>query len=423
VKIRLWRGYHEAQLLSEIQNAWDHNELLILCPPLLNDFSFVNCLPEGEVECCGDWTDSLVVNQKTKFRSSIKDYPVQPVLGVFTSGTLSGHPRLILYSKENIESSIAAISALYDSSRIRAIFCYPQPFHTFGLILGYVMALRKGIPFYSPNGKYGREAHQLRLQLKDPNLLTLGTPTHFHDLIEYLKATGQEMAPSYSCNIGGAPVTVALWEQVRDVLKIEQPSIGYGCSEASPGISHHPPGRKPREDAEIGFPLSSLSSIATRQEGVCIQGPSLCVALIEKGHLQFPKEVMIRDAIRVRNDGMWIYEGRLDLMFNRGGQKFSLEAIEHAVFNKADLHVVCVAVPHPRLGQDLAFLVKADSAGIARAIEKIKTILKSEFSLQVHASSVHEVSEFPMNASFKLDRKSAQALIKESSHDVSAKIS
>ncbi|MBX2994196.1 MAG: acyl--CoA ligase [Bdellovibrionaceae bacterium] len=406
MKIVLWKGYHHPDLLSLIQAAWSGEQLLVLCPPLLKDFSFVQHLPEGDISFHGEWSESeraaLPRDGFSKYRAQSL-YPATPVLGVFTSGSISGRPRLVLYSKKNIESSLNGILSVFDAARITSIFCYPQPFHTFGLLLGYVQSIRLGIPLHTPEGKYTRDSHQKRARLADPGLLTLGTPTHFYDLIH----EDHGLAPSYSCIIGGAPVTVRLWNSIRDDLRIEKPSIGYGCTEACPGITHHPPGQPPREDSEIGFPLKDAHPEPLHGEGVRISGPSLCLATIDEAGIKFPSQLTIRDDIEVRPDGMWLYRGRLDLILNRGGQKYSLEQIELVLAQKLDVSAVALAVKDERFGEDLGLLLKG------QAPKNLGDLVREEFGIQIKTSHLREVREFPQNESLKLDRKACRRLFEE----------
>lgn len=382
----LWKGYHSEELPGFIAKAWDTEELLVLCPPMLKDFSFLKALEETKL-------------------------PFKPVLGVFTSGTMSSSPRLVLYSRENILAALEGIFSLFDRARIGHIFCYPQAFHTFGLTLGYVAAHVCGWKLHTPHGKYSRVSHEDRLALREPDVLTLGTPTHFYDLLQLVKG-GREIAPSYTCIMGGAGVSRALWQSVRDDLKIEAPSIGYGCTEAAPGISHLAPGRAPTCDDEIGFPLSSIDSI-TGPEGVEIFGSSLCRAIIQDGRVEFPERVMIRDRVLTNDEGSWVYGGRLDLTLNRGGQKFSLEAIEKSLAENLQAGVVAAAVRDVRFGEDLGLAV-ISTRGRDEFAAMAQDILMREFSLKIAPEKILFVEEFPLNECSKLDRKETKARIESS---------
>ena len=407
MKIRLWKGYHSESLRGLLAQTWANDELLILTPPFLKDLDFVCQLPAGEIEFCGEWAGLEI--ERESFES--REYPVAPVLGVFTTGTVSGLPRLVLYSKANIESSLDAILALFDRSRIESVFCYPQPFHTFGLILGYALPLLRGFELVTGTGKYSKSFHELRASLKTEGLLTLGTPTHFHDLLQYVQDERCELAHSYTAIVGGAKVTTTLWRQLRDVLHISQPSIGYGATEASPGITHLPPGREPLEDGEVGFPFPHLAVQMHAGRGLEFSGASLCTAMIQNGRLEFPTSVMISDDVRQRADGRLVYHGRTELILNRGGQKYSLEHIEEIVRSRLALDVVCVSLPDDRLGEDLGVLLRAHSGDESRAeFERVHEMVCQAFDSKFDLANFVGVPDFPMNENSKVDRRSGAEL-------------
>ena len=140
MKTVLFKGFHGADIKALISNAWETGEPLLICPPDLKVFDFVTFLGcDVTFDCVGDRSDSDRVNIAIARGSDQSDltfteiFPsARPVFGVFTTGTMSGTPRLVLYSQKNILSSVGAISALFDVARIKKIFCYAQPFHTFG---------------------------------------------------------------------------------------------------------------------------------------------------------------------------------------------------------------------------------------------------------------------------------------------------
>ncbi len=378
MKTEIHRGSHSRELFDAVRDVWaSHDRLLIVGPPGQAGAAFV------------DKIDSI-------------NFTARPVLGVFTSGTVSGRPRLVLYSRENILSSVNAVLGVFDRSRITAVFAYPQPFHTFGLTLGYLLSIILGVPLHFHTGKYSRESHALRVSLCKPGLLTLGTPAHFYDLCRYVTSAGLQVAPSYSAIIGGAPVDPQLWRDVVAIARIEAPSIGYGCTEASPAISHLAPGEAPSECGEIGRPLANLRSVISSQ-GVEISGPSLCVALIDDDGVKFPSKLLIPDDIRVREaDGKWIFRGRLDLSLNRGGIKISLEGVERSLRDHFSLPSVAFDIPSERLGQDLALAIVSPDIDISN---DVALLISRLFSVRLDPSQIAFVSELPLGESGKIDRK------------------
>jgi acyl-coenzyme A synthetase/AMP-(fatty) acid ligase len=408
--IRLWRGFHSEALLGLIQDAWSKDELLILCPPALKEFGFTEWLPEGEIRGVGE-----LAGERFARRAAVPAaaFPEKPVLGVFTSGTLSGTPRLVLYSKRNLESSLRGIRSFFDPSRFDQLFCYPQPFHTFGLVLGYVHAAVHGLHLVTGQGKYARGFHEARVALRSEKVLTLGTPTHFHDLLGYLRRKKASLLPSYSCILGGAKVSVSLWHSVRVELGILEPSIGYGATEASPGVTHQPPGQAPTEEGEIGVPIPGVSVRLVQGEGVEFEGENVCLAVIEDGTLRFPCSIFLRDRLRVRRDGTFVFEGRLDLMLNRGGQKFSLERLEEAVSRAAQAEAVCVSVPDERLGEELGILLRSSpsSAPLHERMSSIQACLEREFGQTFQTAHLREIEALPLNESSKIDRRKSVSIL------------
>lgn len=426
MSICLWRGFHSADLREEIRSTWlqvdapfgKPEKLLILCPPYFVSFDFVKYLPEGEITLGGDWPDNALKIASDQASNQRPIYPERPMLGVFTSGTVSGQPRLVLYTRQNVSASLDAIFELFDPNRIKSIFCYAQPFHTFGLLLGYILSLKHSLKLVTPDGKYSTAAHEKRLSLENSELLTLGTPAHFFDLIEIMQKRGREIAPSYSCIIGGASVSVELWKKVQSVLKIDAPSIGYGCSEASPGITHLPPGHEPLEDAEIGFPLRNLNC-RFESESVHLAGESLCLAVIDENGLSFASSREIHDTLKRREDGVYLFGGRSDLVMNRGGEKFSLELLEKTAMAHAGAEILALPIRNLRLGEDLAVLVrrsgdqpdmKSEKAD-ADVAENLSKVFLANHQLKLNLNLVTFISDFPRNASYKSCRHQARQII------------
>lgn len=404
MRIVLWRGHHGPALRELSAYALEGKLLLIPCPPELRDFSFLDHLPAGRVECLGDW-DGVEVPA----RRSSGDYPSAPCLGVFTSATTEA-AKLVLYTRENVESCSAAIFSLFDRRRIGAVFCYPQPFHTFGLTLGYAAAHFHGWDLHLPEGRYSRPHHERWLEAAGPSLLTLGTPTHFHDLADFVKNSRATPRASYSAIVGGARVTRAQWLALRDALRVEAPSIGYGATEASPGVSHLAPGVEPREDGEVGRPLSHLRVTVDPLTGVTFEGPSVCSAILENGKLEFPKSFTLPDLLRVRADGAWVYEGRAKFTLNRGGRKILLEAVEAELLRAFGVEALGYSVPCARLGEELGLLLKVPAEELRFRREDFVSHLRAKYGMNFSSEHVKAVSGFPLNANLKPDRKAALQL-------------
>jgi len=402
VTIFLWKGYHSPEIHNIIASAWNDGNLAIFLPPTQDDFSFVTRLPAGELVARGEWAPhELEILASLPRQNPV--FPTPPVLGLFSSGTSGAQPKLVLYSKANIEFSLDGVMNFFETWCIDHIFCYPHPFHTFGLLLGYVLAFRRGWDFTALDGKYNSQFHQQWLQESGRRSLTLGTPTHFKDLLQFVRSHQAVPTPTYSCIIGGAAVHPDLWDEIHEDLKIEKPSIGYGATEASPALTHLPPGRKPNSPGDIGWPISGVEIELQPGDGFVFRGPNVCLALIQNGVVSFPREIFIKDQLEVDDHGAFRFQGRTDFVLNRGGEKFLLEDIENHLQNTLGLHCIALAVPDARLGFDLGLLTESATL----TFDAIIRCLEDKY--QVHFSEKHfrAVPTLPLNDSRKKDRKKA----------------
>lgn len=408
-RIFIWRGYQSEDAYTFFKFCWDNDHLLICTPPNLTDFSFVRALPTGEVAFCGSWERVMPTIVQADGGAP---YPDSPVLGVFTTGTTRHKPKLVLYSKANILAGQEGILRFFKMDRIRGVFCYPQPYHVFGLLLGYALCHHRRIPLFTGNGPYGSNYHQARVDLRRDQILTLATPTHARDLSSFLETTNQSMTPSYSCILGGAKVNVADWKLARNKLKIRRPSIGYGCSEASPGIAHLPPGQEPLEDGEIGYPLHNLTIQNDGINGLTCWGDSIALATVENGYLQFPRSIHVKDHIETFEDGRLIFRGRTDMVLNRGGEKYPLEKIESILRRELDLTTVCVALPHDRLGEELGVLIRTPHGSSTLPESRIRATLTKSLGREFSDLKLKAADSLPVNSNAKIDRKAAVKILR-----------
>lgn len=407
--IVLWKGYHGPEILALARAAWADELCLVCFPPGTSDVSFLPLLPEGPVEFRGEWDSTPAL--PTPAGAEAPPYPDAPMIGLFTSGTIGR--KLVLASKANVEASLSAILSLFAPDRLGAVFCYPQPFHTFGLVLGYLHAVRNGRELFAAPGPYGKAQHELRQRLRRPDLLTLGTPTHFHDWRLHVREQGVAPAASYAAIVGGAPVAPELWRALRDELRIEAPSIGYGATEACPGVTHLAPGQEPLEAGEIGLPLPGIRLERLPGRGLAFSGPSTCLAIVQNGRVEFPTQVVLSDDVQERSDGIYVYRGRLEQILNRGGEKFALAHLENALRGRLGIEAVCVALPHDRLGEELGVVARTDAAAAPEFRERVYDVLFEVCRREFDRRWFRAVPEIPRTDNAKIDRDAVTRLFGE----------
>jgi acyl-CoA synthetase (AMP-forming)/AMP-acid ligase II len=244
-------------------------------------------------------------------------------------------------------------------------------------------------------------------------LLTLGTPSHFYDLIQYARDHKLTLSESYTAIIGGAKVSVPLWQEIQSVLKIEKPSIGYGATEACPGVTHHPPGLCPKEEGEIGFPIPGVNIILKRDAGIEFSGENVSLAIIENEEIFFPKSIVLEDWIEKRNeDDMLLFRGRLGLLLNRGGTKYSLESIEDCLRKNFGIACAALAVLDERLGEDLGLVIASDTnLDLNHFREKLSAFFLHEYGHSFKLNHITTTRALPLNENGKIDRTQIAKII------------
>jgi acyl-CoA synthetase (AMP-forming)/AMP-acid ligase II len=406
-KIIIWQGYHGRDVFELIQKTMIASDvLLILCPPRIDDIeAFYSFLPNGEIEFRGE-----LAGRKSFHNNSSIGHSEFPHFGLFSSGTTDTGPKLILYTKKNLDSACEGIFSFFKELNIKSIYSYPQPYHIFGLSLGYFAALKFNWELVFEEGKYSRAHHEKWVKQTYTNgesLVTLGTPTHFLDAINFVKDNSVTLYRSLTSIAGGAKVEVSLWNKMQNELRIKSPSIGYGCSETSPGVTHLPPGLKPTTDGDLGFVIPCGKLLETAN-GFIYQGDNVCTAIIQNGSIIFPNGAyLLSDTLAHNEAGQYNFIKRSDLVLNRGGEKFSLDEFEAQIKKEFKVNCVAVAMLDPRLGEELSILFEGPQSLGIEIHKKISAIFKRNFKREY----ILEVSTIPVNANAKFDRKKCLELI------------
>ena len=416
--VALYRGYHSELLLEELRKHWKNAILTLLFSPQINDFSFLRHIP-GDFCFIGDWPVEIVSQIRSLPRPQSWDNELgfdeinKPILGVLTSGTQRQKPALVLYSEKNILASLNGIISLFDRTSIENIFCLPQPTHTFGLLLGYVLSIQLNCKLHFSEGKYSTKSIDYWFSNRSRGTLTLGTPAHFYDLL--LQQKHYPQVQSYSCIIGGAPVDVEMWKSIQNSLKIEAPSIGYGCTEASPGLTHLPPGYEPQETGDIGYPLPGIEISIEKGTGITFNGENSCLAIANENTISSLPKVLIKDDLEIIEEShhratRYRYLGRTDLCINRGGTKLYIEEVEQFLLKHLGVRAVLISVPDLRLGEDLGLLIQYSLLKPETIMKSFVDTLKTKFQVNFNEKNIKFVEKIPLNSNQKIDRNVGKAL-------------
>jgi hypothetical protein len=178
-----------------------------------------------------------------------------------------------------------------------------------------------------------------------------------------------------------------------------------------------PPGMPPLEDGEMGFKLPGVNIEIRENKGLEFSGKNLCLAMINVEGTVFPESFLIPDNVRLRKDGVFVYDGRTDFILNRGGEKFSLEQMESMIRERFKIKVICVALPERRLENELGVVVER---GVDHDKEKILkdglfSFLRAETKCNFNEGNMVFVDKLPVNFNSKIDRKACIEMFQRSS--------
>ena len=165
---------------------------------------------------------------------------------------------------------------------------------------------------------------------------------------------------------GGAPLPESVQSKVRHTLGIDILEH-YGMTETNQVSANLPP-PGPCKSGTVGIPPSDTVIVVgrdgnispTNQKGeIWVRGPNVMT-----GYLYGPESnreafsggwFRTGDIGSFDEDGFLTIQGRIKELINRGGEKISPFEIEAILLKHPDiLEAVAFAVPHPRLGEDVA---------------------------------------------------------------------
>ena len=192
-----------------------------------------------------------------------------------TSGT-TDHARWVALSDRNVLSVLASHLPHFSLHDARVLSVLPWT-HAFGLVLDFFPALLSGSELIrDPNG--GRDPNHL-VHLRDA-----WGATHLSAVpltIQRLLDTGQGAALLRQLQggiVGGAPISGPLADALRDTAL----RVGYGLTEAAPGVALGPPGTWAAH--YLGRPVGCSVEIADDGE-LLFKGPNACVGIWQNGTL------------------------------------------------------------------------------------------------------------------------------------------
>lgn len=213
--------------------------------------------------------------------------------------------------------------------------------------------------------------------------------------------------------LGSAPMTMGLWDKIKQALPNVTMSIGYGTTEAGPAVFGPHPKGIPTPPLALGYPIS-LDDIrlvnGTENEGVLLmRNPALMdhyhnlpqqteKALVDGWY--YSGDVMRRD-----ENGFFYFVGRADDMFVCSGENIYPGEVEKLLERHPQVQqAVVVPLPDEERSQvPVAFIVtRADTRP---SVEEIRKFTIANGPAYQHPRRIEFVSELPWAGTNKIDRK------------------
>ena len=222
---------------------------------------------------------------------------------------------------------------------------------------------------------------------------------------------GLDLGCVKSVSMGSAPVTDALFAEVRALFPQALVTNNWGTTETGPAVFGPHPQGLPRPPLALGHPLPQVE---VRLEGGGVEGELLVRnGAIMPGYLNREGETRKRlvdgwyrtgDVMRRDADGFYYFVGRVDDMFVCGGENLYPGEIERLLETHPEVdQAAVVPIADAIKGQiPAAFIVR--KAGATVSEDAIKAYALANGPVYQHPRFVRFIHEMPLSAANKIDK-------------------
>ena len=216
--------------------------------------------------------------------------------------------------------------------------------------------------------------------------------------------------------MGSAPVSIKLIADIRKFLPNAKITNGYGTTEAGPVVyGPHPEGLT-QPDVSVGYPIEGIARLVDGENLNAEYGELHCRnPAVTPGYHNLPektREAMTDDGwyrtgdiMRQDPEGFHYFVGRVDDMFNCGGENIYPSEIEKMLERNTSIEQACVVpIPDDIKGfKPIAFVVKVPGVSIEE--QSIKEYSLANGPAYQHPRTVFFVDSLPLTGTNKVDRK------------------
>ncbi|WP_083519556.1 AMP-binding protein [Bradyrhizobium jicamae] len=341
--------------------------------------------------------------------------PNSPAFILQTSGT-TAQPKLIPFSHGNMLAAAARLQAWFGLTHQDRCLCVSSPHYSHGLKVTVFTPLLTGGSIALPANS-AVVALDEWLDVLRPTWYSAG-PTLHTALLDKARNLENAEAPHTLRFVvsGGAPLLKDVQDDLQRILGV--PVLEhYGSSEAAQIAANVPP-PGPNRPGTCGQPWPDTVAIvgedgrlvpAGERGEIWVRGPT-----VTSGYLDAPElnqaaftEGWLRtgDIGSLDADGFLTLHGRLSEVINRGGEKIAPAEVESALLrHPAVAEAAAFAIPHPRLGDDVAAAVIAHS-GAQTTPAELRQFLQRELASFKIPRSILILDRLPKGATGKVQRR------------------
>jgi len=352
--------------------------------------------------------------------------PDAPALISFTSGT-TGRPKGATLSQAGLaEASWAFVRVMHTTSDDSTLVLVPM-FHNTGFIdqFGHMLLVGGRTDLL----RKFRTALAVETLARRPVTYLAAVPS-IHRLIMLADGADQAFSQMRILLYGGSPMPHTWIEEYLTRWPDIQLFHGYGLTECGSAISFLPP-RFARDFGEsIGLPVPFTTVRIVGDDGSDVtpgeigelwsksptnmlgywQQPELTAQKLADGWLR------TGDLVRL-TDGLYFFEGRVDDVINRGGEKVLPAHIEGLLAEIPEVALGCVfAVPDSIL-QNRVFAAVEPRPGTTFDEQNAIAALRTQLPDYAVPERVFSQTELPRTASGKVDRRAVAALFEATANE------
>ncbi len=334
----------------------------------------------------------------------------------YTSGT-TGFPKGVMLTHYNIVNNGKNIGDRMDLSTADRLMIQVPMFHCFGMVLAMTAAMTHGtslypLPYFSPKPA-------LACINRDRITAFHGVPTMFISLLEHPDFSKTDFSYMRTGIMAGSPCPVSVMKDVVGKMKMDQITIVYGQTEASPGCTMSSVD-DPLEVrvATVGRPLPEIECrIVDPETGKdCpdeVTGEFVVRGYnIMKGYYKMPAATAAAidgegwlhtgDLACRTKDGNYKITGRLKDMIIRGGENIYPKEIEEFIYTHPKVRdVQVIGVPDVQYGEEImACIILKEGETLSEA--EMKSFIKASMARHKVPKYIDFVTEFPTNAAGKI---------------------